>query len=49
MEPYLANISSPYEHVRLFIHDAKPVSVSLLSDSIYEAQCSLSPMRFVRR
>jgi hypothetical protein len=49
MEPYLASISSPYEHVRLIIHDAKPVNVSLLPASIYEAQCSLSPMRFVRR
>jgi len=49
MEPYLASICSPYEHVRLIIHDAKPVSVSLLPASIYEVQCSLSPMRFVRR
>jgi hypothetical protein len=30
MELYLASISSPYEHARLIIYDAKPVSVSLL-------------------
>jgi hypothetical protein len=48
METYLANISSAYEHVRLFIHDAKPVIVSLLPASIYETQCSLSLVHFVR-
>lgn len=35
MEPYLAGISSPYEHVRLSIHDAKPVSVSVSLRAVF--------------
>jgi len=40
------NLISPASAV---LHDAKPVNVSSLAASIYEAQCSFSPMLFVRR